>query len=82
MSPAEQEWKRQKEVEGAQEPAIDNIMGLGGLEKVKQEILNIKSKVEITARQGTSLRGERFSVSMLGNPGTGEQDVFQISASY
>jgi hypothetical protein len=71
-SEAEKEWKRQKQVDGAKNQAIDSIMEMGGLEKVKQEILNIKAKAEVTERQGSSLKRERFSVSMLGNPGTGK----------
>jgi hypothetical protein len=71
-SEAEKEWMRQKQVDGASNPAIDSVMEMGGLEKVKQEILNIKAKAEVTQRQGSSLKRERFSVSMLGNPGTGK----------
>ena len=71
-SPAETEWKRQKEVESAKNDAIDDIMQMGGLEEVKQQVLDIKSKVEITNRQGGSLTDVRFSASMLGNPGTGD----------
>lgn len=71
-SEASAEWKRQKENEGAQNDAIDAIMEMSGLEKVKDQILRIKAKVEVAARQGTSLKNERFSVSMLGNPGTGK----------
>jgi hypothetical protein len=71
-SEAEKEWKRQKQVDGAKNQPIDSVMEMGGLEKVKQEILNIKAKAEVTERQGSSLKRERFSVSMLGNPGTGK----------
>lgn len=70
-SEAENEWQRQKQVEGAKNQPIDAIMEMGGLEKVKSEILKIKAKADVIARQGSSLKKERFSVSMLGNPGTG-----------
>ncbi|KIM32087.1 hypothetical protein M408DRAFT_63388 [Serendipita vermifera MAFF 305830] len=78
LSRAEVEWKRQKEVEGVKNQAIDELMEMGGLEAVKSELLKIKAKVEITSRQGASLKGERFSASMLGNPGTGKTTVARI----
>lgn len=58
-------------MEGAVNDAIDAIMDMTGLEKVKQQVLSIKAKVDTALRQGTSLKGERFNVVMLGNPGTG-----------
>ncbi|KAG8749048.1 hypothetical protein FRC14_001737 [Serendipita sp. 396] len=75
LSPAEAEWLRQKQVEGANNDAIDKIMSLGGLEKVKQGILDIKARVEVAQSQGTSIKEDRFSVAMLGNPGTGKTTV-------
>jgi hypothetical protein len=45
---------------------------MGGLEKVKQKVLDIKDQVEVANSQGTSLKGMRFNASMLGNPGTGK----------
>jgi hypothetical protein len=46
-------------------------MQMIGLEKVKEEFLAVKSKVDTALRQGVSMASERFSCSMLGNPGTG-----------
>jgi len=77
-SAAETEWKRQKQVDGAQNDAIDEVMQMGGLEKVKQKLLDIKAKVEVSQRQGVSLKDERFSASMLGNPGTGKLGTVSI----
>jgi hypothetical protein len=70
-SVAEAQWKRQKEVFGAKNDAIDDIMAMGGLEKVKQKVLDIKDQVDVASSQGTSLKKKRFNASMLGNPGTG-----------
>lgn len=64
-------------MEGADNDAIDSIMDMSGLEKVKEQVLSIKAKVDTAFRQGTSLKSERFNVAMLGNPGTGT-----YSASY
>ena len=70
-SAARDEWQYQKSVNGVQSPAIDSIMSMIGLEDVKKQVLNIRNKVDTSMRQGTDLKGERFNVSMLGNPGTG-----------
>lgn len=70
-SGAEQEWERQKVMEGASDPSIDAIMSMTGLEAVKKQVLQIKGKVDVTKRQNTSLKNERFNIVLLGNPGTG-----------
>ena len=71
MSPSEEEWERQKRVEGASNDAIDDLMGLTGLEEVKQKFLDIKAKIETVVRQGIDMKKERMGMVMLGNPGTG-----------
>lgn len=71
-STPEAEWQRQKDVEGASSAAIDAVMDMIGLEDVKKQMLRIKDKIEVTQRQNTSLKDERFNVVLLGNPGTGE----------
>ena len=70
-SAARDEWQYQKSYNGVQSPAIDAIMSMIGLEDVKKQVLSIRNKVDTSLRQGTDLKGERFNVSMLGNPGTG-----------
>jgi len=70
-SAARDEWQYQKSVNGVRIPAIDAIMSMIGLEDVKKQVLSIRNKVDTSMRQGTDLKGERFNVSMLGNPGTG-----------
>ena len=70
-SPSKTEWQRQKDQESAQNPVIDKIMEMIGLEDVKAQVLRIKAKVETSIRQGTDLRKERLGLVLLGNPGTG-----------
>jgi len=70
-SPSRNEWQRQKDMEGANNDAIDSIMEMVGLEDVKKQVLEIKAKVDISIRQGASIKSERFNVVLLGNPGTG-----------
>ncbi|KAG6919536.1 hypothetical protein DXG01_005126 [Tephrocybe rancida] len=74
-SPSELDWRRQKEVEGAVSPEIDQIMAMTGLEAIKEQVLSIKALIETKKRQGTSLKRERFNVVLLGNPGTGKTMV-------
>lgn len=70
-SAAKDNWQHQKTVDGQVNDAIDKIMEMTGLESVKDQVLKIKSKVDAATRQNTSLKDERFNVTMLGNPGTG-----------
>lgn len=70
-SPSGIEWQRQKDIEGAKNPAVDAIMKMIGLESVKNQILKIKAKVDTSMRQSTDLTKERFGLVLLGNPGTG-----------
>ncbi len=67
----EQEWDRQKRVDGASNDAIDALMALTGLEDAKSKILDIKAKIETVLRQGTDMKDERLGIVLLGNPGTG-----------
>lgn len=65
------EWQRQKDQENADNPAIDEIMEMIGLEDIKSQVLRIKSKVDTSKRQNTDLKKERLGLALLGNPGTG-----------
>jgi hypothetical protein len=56
---AREEWERQKTLNGETNEAIDKIMDMTGLEKVKQTVLDIKTTVETSQRQGTSLKDRR-----------------------
>lgn len=80
-SAARDEWQHQKSVNGVQNSAIDAIMAMTGLEDVKKQVLSIRNKVDTSMRQGTDLKGERFNVSMLGDPGTGAP-IIGISPSF
>jgi hypothetical protein len=51
---------------------LDELMQYEGLEDVKQQFLDIKSKVDVCKRQGRNLKSERFNIVFQGNPGTGE----------
>ena len=71
LSPSALEWQRQKDVEGEDNPSIDAIMEMTGLEDVKAQVLRIKGKIDVSKRQGTSVKDERFNIVLQGNPGTG-----------
>jgi len=82
ISAAKEEWERQKRLEGAVNPSIDAITAMTGLEDVKKQVLKIKAKVDTSKRQGTDLKGERFNIAMLGNPGTGMTQPSPFGATY
>ncbi|KAK4152576.1 helicase required for RNAi-mediated heterochromatin assembly 1 [Chaetomidium leptoderma] len=81
-SGAHEEWDFLKRHEGAQSKPLDDLMEMIGLEAVKQEFLAVKSKVDTALRQGISMTSERFSCSMLGNPGTGKTTVARMYAQF
>jgi hypothetical protein len=72
---AEKDWQWLKEHHGDSSEALDELMGMIGLDDVKGEFLSVKNKVDTLLRQKSSLPGERFNCSMLGNPGTGPLPV-------
>lgn len=74
-SASQEEWDRQKRVEGANNGAIDAIMSMIGLEDVKAQVLRIKHKIDVVKRQNARLNDERFNIVFQGNPGTGSCSV-------
>lgn len=78
LDDAQSEWDFLKQYEGARSKPLDDLMEMIGLEEVKQEFLAVKSKVDTALRQGVSMASERFSCSMLGNPGTGETLIITL----
>lgn len=53
-------------------------MGMIGLEDVKSQVLRIKAKVDLSLRQGTDVKGDRFNIALLGNPGTGMYGISKV----
>ena len=76
VSEAQSDWQHRKNIDGVDNPHIDAIMDMIGLEPVKQQVLKIMDKVDVNVRQGTSLAKERFNIVLLGNPGTGDIHYF------
>jgi hypothetical protein len=79
VSAAAQEWNSRKH-SGESSSALDELMQYQGLEEVKQHFLDIKSKVNICAKQDPDrkmnvLKLERFNAVFQGNPGTGAHTV-------
>jgi Cdc6-like AAA superfamily ATPase len=81
-SDARDDWEHQKTLEGETNEQLDELMAMIGLENVKEAFLEIKAKVDLTVRQGTSLAKERFGASLLGNPGTGKTTVARLYAKF
>ncbi|KAK5048890.1 hypothetical protein LTR84_005310 [Exophiala bonariae] len=81
-SASRNEWERQKEIEGQSDTSLDALMSMIGLEEVKSKFLSIKVKVDTVVRQNTSLKDERFSAALLGNPGTGKTTVARLYAKF
>lgn len=75
-STAKKQWEHFKRYEGADNEALDDLMGMIGLEDVKDKFLAIKLEVDTAVRQGLDMSNKRFGASLLGNPGTGKQLLF------
>jgi hypothetical protein len=74
-----QQWEFMKQELGEKNDVIDELMRYEGLEEIKRQFLDIKTKVSICEKQGQDPKRERFNIVFQGNPGTGEQ-VFSSSS--
>lgn len=70
---AEEQWEYQKTIQGARSAAIDAIMEMTGLDTVKSQVLGIKELIDTAKRQGIDPGKSRYNLTLLGNPGTGEE---------
>lgn len=70
----ESEWRREKALKGAiASPAMDELMGLTGLTRVKREVLGLYRKVMIDKEREPGARSDRaLNFLFTGNPGTGK----------
>jgi replication-associated recombination protein RarA len=81
LTGAKAEWESAK-ANGAANAALDKLMDLIGLESIKDEFLSIQASIDAKIRQGVSLSEERFSCSLLGNPGTGKTTVARLWGAF
>ncbi|KAF8321989.1 P-loop containing nucleoside triphosphate hydrolase protein [Cantharellus anzutake] len=81
-SACQQEWERQKSIEGAKNPHIDEIMGMVGLERVKEHVLDLKAELEVSLRQGISMEKKNLNAAFLGNPGTGKTTIARLYSKF
>ena len=61
-------------MDGEDNEHIDAIMEMTGLEEVKEQVFNIKDKVNMSIMQDTTVKDECFHIA-LGNPGPGNEIV-------
>lgn len=79
-SKANQAWQEQKATRDESNAALDELMGMTGLESVKKRFMEIKNLVDTTGRQGVDLTNEFFGCLFVGKPGSGKTVVAALYA--
>ena len=78
-SPGKKEWDYRKSTQGHECNVLDELMDMIGLEDIKDKFLSIKDNIDTSVRQNVDLGDERFSASLVGNPGTGKLNALLLS---
>ncbi|KAJ4250924.1 hypothetical protein NW762_011574 [Fusarium torreyae] len=77
-SPSRLKWLRQKREHGEQNEAMDEIMSMVGIEKVKAHFLWAKERAEIAKRWKEDMRHINFDLVIHGGDGTGKKRIAQL----
>ncbi|KAI0186841.1 hypothetical protein EV127DRAFT_500144 [Xylaria flabelliformis] len=77
-SSAKQEWIDRKTRASETNTLLDELMEYEGLQQVKQQFLDIKSKINISKEQGRQLSSERLNIVFQGNLGTESLGALQV----
>jgi hypothetical protein len=62
--------------------SLDVLMGMTGLESVKQSFLNMFYRVDIAIKQGLDFKRTNLNIRLDGNPGTGKTTVAKLYATF
>ncbi|KAK4187278.1 P-loop containing nucleoside triphosphate hydrolase protein [Podospora australis] len=74
----EQEWEWRKKELGEKSKALDQLMGMVGLENVKKEFITIKKTIAAASGRKGKLRRSDFNLFLIGNPGTGKKTLASL----
>lgn len=82
VSQSRQEWEQQKMKHEQNNPALDSLMSLVGLEEAKSQFMTIKHLVDTARRQDVNLAQEGFGAVFMGSPGSGKSTVAGLYAQF